>query len=287
MKWHARWLEDRLPGALTGVLLALPMVWALGYAVSASLGMTGLGLDGGLTLTYWARALGERGGLPDALILSVLVSGAVTFLAATSALVLVLAARTLLERPWALALLCVPLASPVAVTAFSVYQLISGGGLLARLAYHAGLITGPGEFPVLVNDTLAAGIVIAHLLSATPLLTLFFLALWRAIRIDDYLNLAQTLGASPFRARWQVALPMLLQRGRSLILLLFILTLGSFEIPLLLGKQHPQMFSVLTRRKVAGADLAERPEAFALALLYFALTAGLLLVFLSWRKRRE
>ncbi|MEZ6090221.1 MAG: hypothetical protein R3C05_19780 [Pirellulaceae bacterium] len=54
--------------------------------------------------------------------------------------------------------------------------------------------------------------------------------------------IAESLGASWWDSRWRAALPMLLSRGASMIMLLFILTLGSYEVPLLLGRQSPQMF---------------------------------------------
>ena len=54
----------------------------------------------------------------------------------------------------------------------------------------------------------------------------------------------------------------------------FIFLLGSYEIPLLLGVQAPQMLSVLTVRKLRDFDLHTQPEAYALAVLYsgFVLT---------------
>ena len=59
--------------------------------------------------------------------------------------------------------------------------------------------------------------------------------------------------------------------------------LGSFEIPLLLGPQSPQMISVLARRKFGLFDLEQKPQAFIIALLYTGLVVALLLVFLRRR----
>jgi len=92
------------------------------------------------------------------------------------------------------------------------------------------------------------------------------------------------LGATRWQARQQVALPMLLSRGRPMILLTFLFNLGSYEIPLLLGRQSPQMFSVLTQRRFGQFDLMQRPEAFVLAITYFLLVGLGLRLLLSWRK---
>src|SRR5690606_25443638 len=135
-----------------------------------------------------------------------------------------------------------------AVAAVITYQLLNPGGFVARLAFRAGMIESPSDFPALVNDRYAIGIVLAQTVFALPLLTLFFLKTWQSARVDRYVQLARSLGATTWQARWHVALPMLLERGRPMLLLTFLFNLGSYEIPLLLGRQSPQMFSVLTQR---------------------------------------
>src|SRR5262249_39037592 len=70
----------------------------------------------------------------------------------------------------------------------------------------------------------------------------------------------------------------LLSRAAANVLLLFVVVLGSYEIPLLLGRQSPQMLSVLTFRKYQRFDLLDKPQAFACSILYtlFALTVVVL-----------
>jgi putative spermidine/putrescine transport system permease protein len=50
--------------------------------------------------------------------------------------------------------------------------------------------------------------------------------------------------------------------------LFFVFVLGSYEIPLLLGRQSPQMMSILTMRKLERFDLATIPQAYVIALIY-------------------
>lgn len=271
-------------GKVALAALALPIAWAFGYALVSSFGLAGGGAHAA-TLEAWRSVIVDRD-FAGAAALSGGVALTVTFLATVVALVLVVEAWPLIRRPWAAALLGVPLATPVLVAALVVGQLLSGGGLVARIAFHLGWIDGPGDFPVLVNDRFAVGIVLAHLLSAIPLLALYFRQVRQSPEIDAYLSLAECLGASPSQSRRRVALPLLLRRGRAMILLIFILTLGSFEIPLLLGRQSPQMLSVLIERKATGFALTERAEAFALATLYFLVVTALLSLYFRWRQVR-
>jgi putative spermidine/putrescine transport system permease protein len=110
---------------------------------------------------------------------------------------------------------------------------------------------------------------------ALPYFTLLFAELYRSANVAALAGVARSLGASPRAARWRVAVPVLLKASLTNALLYFVAVVGSYEIPLLLGQQSPQMISVLTLRKFERFDLADKPEAFALALLY---TLAMLLV---------
>lgn len=282
--WIQRgWLPEG-SGALVLLLLLIvcPMLWIFGYSLAYGLGGIGL-LSQGWTLRHWQSAL-ALGGLQESLVFSLGVALTVTSAAVVVSLGLVLGLAAVRQSKWTLPLFCIPLATPGAVMAVITYQLISPGGFFARLAWHAGLIGSPSEFPVWVNDPYAVGIVLAQTAGAFPLLSLFFLKTWQSCQADRYCRLAESLGAARWQARWQVALPLLLRRGRPMILLTFLFTLGSFEIPLLLGRQAPQMFSVLTQRRFGQFDLMQRPEAFVLATTYFLLISFALQLFLRWRK---
>ncbi|MFO1094416.1 MAG: ABC transporter permease subunit [Planctomycetaceae bacterium] len=178
-----------------------------------------------------------------------------------------------------------PLATPSALAALLGYQILSPGGLLGRLAFHVGTIESPSELVPLVNDRWAVGIIVTQTLTAAPLMTLFFRGAWKAAHLDRYCRLAESLGATPQQARLRVALPMLLRRGAPLMMLVFLWQLGAYEVPLLLGRQSPQMFSVLTQRHFGQFDLHQRPEAFALSVAYLLLAGAGLWLYL--RRRRD
>ncbi|QDU02358.1 hypothetical protein V6x_20600 [Gimesia chilikensis] len=264
------------------IFIAGPMVWVLGYSLLYSMGGTGL-FSAGWTGAHWGTAF-SAGGLVSSLYYTPLIAASVTVLATLISLTIALGNPRLQSDRRALVVLCLIMATPSAVMAVMVYQVFNPGGYLARLLYHAGAITSPSDIIPLVNDPYSVGMLFAQTCTAFPLLTLFFLKTWSSARLYRYCRLAESLGASKFQARWKVALPMLLNRGRMLILLIFLLNLGSYEIPLLLGRQSPQMFSVLTQRQFGLFDLQQRPQAFVLATAYFFISGMGVLLLLRWRR---
>ena len=113
---------------------------------------------------------------------------------------------------------------------------------------------------------------------------LLFVQIYQTERVGDLVRLASTLGAGKGAGLYRVAVPILLSRSATNIILLFIAVMGSYEIPLLLGRQSPEMLSVLTMRKYSMFDLAQKPEAFIVALLYTAFV--LVLITAAFRTRR-
>jgi putative spermidine/putrescine transport system permease protein len=165
--------------------------------------------------------------------------------------------------------------------------MFSAAGYFARILVSAGLIENISQFPGLVNDAAGIGILIAHIALATPFFVLLFHEIYRAENIDGLARLAQTLGAAPLQVLFRVNVPILLRRSMTNIILVFIAVLGSYEIPLLLGRQAPQMISVLTLRKYEMFDISQKPEAFIAALLYTVLVLGLLVVVFLQRRGRS
>ncbi len=258
-------------------LAVLPIAASLLYALLYSLGLAGL-LREGLTARSWLAVLGSRE-IWESVALSAAVAAAVVALTAALGLALTLAFPGRLDRGLLGHALYLPLALPGAVAAFFTFQMLTGGGVVARALLRLGLLRGPAGFIPLVQDRWAVGIVLTHTALAAPFFALLFARLYESERVEELAALARSLGASSRQCRWRVAVPLLLHAAGTNLALLFVLVLGSYEIPLLLGRQAPQMLSVLTMRKFASFDLAQKPEAFVVALLYtaavMALVAGL------------
>jgi putative spermidine/putrescine transport system permease protein len=177
-------------------------------------------------------------------------------------------------------LIYLPLTLPAMVVALLAFQLLSGAGFISRLFFQTGLSGGMEDFPELVNDSLGIGIIISHVLMATPFFIILFAKLYQSERLDAYKQLAATLGASAVQCRRKVLVPLLLRRAFPTLVLYFIFVMGSYEIPLLLGSQSPQMISVMAIRKLQRFDLADRPQAYIAGVLYslFALSCVALLL---------
>jgi putative spermidine/putrescine transport system permease protein len=274
---------DRFGFALLILLAVVPVGASLAYAALYAVGVAGL-LSTGFTLDHVIAALRTRD-LLSSLGFSLAVAAASVVLATAVALPLALALRHRLHRGPLRGLLSLPLALPGIVAALLVLQLFSGAGLASRLAFHLGLVSGPGEFPSLVHDPLGAGIVAAHAALAVPFLVLLFAEIGASEKLDALLGLAASLGARPAQGLRRVALPLLLGKAAPSLMLFFVFVLGSYEVPLVLGRQLPQMISLLVLRRYASYDIAVKPEGFLLALAYSGLV--LLLVKLAFRAGRR
>jgi putative spermidine/putrescine transport system permease protein len=261
-------------GLVLFLLLAVfPVLSSLAYDALYGFGLTGL-LSSGFTLEHWRRVATSREVWASAG-LSFYVAGAVVLATAVLALPLALGLRERLERGWLAPFLAFPLAIPGTVGAVLALQLLSGAGLVSRIVLGLGLGGGIAGFPSLVQDEWLIGVIATHVALAAPFFVFLFADLYRSERMADLLELAATLGATRGQGLARVTVPVLLQAARPSLLLLFVLVLGSFEVPLLLGRQSPQMLSVLTYRKYGLFDLAEKPEAYILALTFSLLVLGL------------
>ncbi len=164
---------------------------------------------------------------------------------------------------------------PHVVGAIGILYLFSQSGLFARMAFQIGLIAGPGDFPALVFDPRAIGIILHYVWKEVPFIGLIVLAQMQAMG-TDYESVARSLGASRWQAFRHVLLPLILPGVLSASVIVFAFTFGAYEVPLLLGASHPQTLPVLAYRTYTDVDLAARPEAMAMAVV-IALLSGLLI----------
>ena len=262
--------SDRLALLLFAVLVFAPVGGSMVYAALYGAGLVGL-LAGDGTVLYWRRVI-ESDETWASLHLSVAVASIVVGLTTAIALPLSLALRKHLRTGYLPLALTLPLAIPATVAGFLGIQFLSGAGLISRICFHLGLISGTAEFPPLIQDPWAIGIVVTHVFLAVPFFVFLFAEIHASERVEALCSLAAMLGATPPQTLGRVTLPILLRRAQPTLALLFVVIAASFEIPLMLGRQSPQMGSVLIWRKYALFDLSQKPEAYVLALT-FALMA--------------
>lgn len=261
----------------------VPLGLALGYSAGYSLGLTGL-LSDGFTLSYWAGLF--RGEFLSAILYSAWVAAASTFLGLSLALALLLLARKMFRNSTLYAALFLPLSIPPIVLGFIVFQLYSPSGFFSRLAYQMGLVGGTQAFPVVVQDGLGLGIIIAHVFLVFPFFLLVLLNVFEHEKLDDLTTVAASVGAGKGKILLHVQLPVLLRGIFPILALYFIFFMGAYDIPLLLGSSSPQMISVLILEKLQRYNLANIPVAHAMA-VWYALLCMATIAWLFSRRRSQ
>lgn len=244
----------------------MPLGAGLIYALLYSLGLTGI-LNSGFTLAHWEKLL-LGGEFWRSLGFSVWVALATMAISIALSLTAVLRWQRAFEGKFLSFLIYLPLVFPAMVVGFYTFQMLSKSGVLSRVSYQLGWINNLNQFPDWINDNWGIGIIVAHIFMATPFLIILFSNLYQNERLDEFVKLAETLGASQQQIVWRVTTPVLLNRAFATLVLYFIFVMSSYEIPLLLGSQSREMISVLTIRKLQRFNLNDIPQAYAISVLY-------------------
>lgn len=168
---------------------------------------------------------------------------------------------------------------PHVVGAIGILYLFGQSGSFARLAHAAGLIERPADFPELLFDARAIGIILTYVWKEVPFIGLVVLAQMRALG-TDYEAVARSLGAGRWQAFRHVLLPMILPGLLAASAIVFAFAFGAYEIPALLGASHPQALPVLVWRGFTDVDLAARPQAMAMAMVIAGLSGALIWLYL-------
>ena len=92
---------------------------------------------------------------------------------------------------------------PHLVGAIGILYLFSQSGSFARLGVAAGLITRPAQFPALVFDPYAIGIIMQYVWKEVPFIGLIILAKMQSLG-PDYEALARSLGATRVQSQRHV-----------------------------------------------------------------------------------
>ena len=137
-----------------------------------------------------------------------------------------------LSRKWAnicMVGVLIPFWTSLLVRTYAWLVLLQKKGLLNNIAIELGVITEPIKF---VHNTTGTLIGMVHIM--LPFLILPLYASMRAID-KDTLKAASSLGATPTRAFWTVFFPMSLPGLFAGLLIVFVLCLGFYVTPAILG----------------------------------------------------
>ena len=174
---------------------------------------------------------------------------------------------------------------PHLVGAIGMLYLFSQSGSFARLAHEFQLIQRPSDFPALVFDPYAIGIILQYVWKEIPFIGVIVLANMQAIG-EDYESVARSLGASKWQTFRHVLLPLIFPGVLSASVMVFAFTFGAYEIPAILGANFPAALPVLAYRKYTDVDLAARPEAMAMAIVIALLSAVMIYFYVRYSRRR-
>jgi len=174
---------------------------------------------------------------------------------------------------------------PHLVGAIGILYLFSQSGSFARLAAEWGMITRTSDFPALVFDPYAIGIILQYVWKEVPFIGVIVLANMQSIG-EDYESVARSLGASRWQSFRHVLLPLIFPGMLSASVMVFAFTFGAYEIPAILGSNFPAALPVLAYRKYTDVDLAARPEAMAMAIVIAVLSGLMIYLYLRYSRRR-
>lgn len=169
---------------------------------------------------------------------------------------------------------------PHLVGAIGVLYLFQNSGLVSRLMTGMDLISRPADFPAMVFDPWAIGIIIQYVWKEIPFIGVIVLAILLSVG-EDYESVARSLGANRWQAFRQVTLPLVMPGVVSASVIVFAFTFGAFEIPYLLGRTFPAALPVLAYQSYTDVDLAARPQAMAMAMVIAFISTLLIMAYMK------
>lgn len=249
------------------LLLAAPAVipviivltGSLGAALLQSVGLMPFTGPAVFTVEPWSSGAGE---LARSAAVSLYVASASTLLACTVGFA---AAAYILSMPragrlvGALSAATIPI--PHLIGAGAVGLLLSDAGFLARVF---GLTDG--GLPHFVGGPLWGAVIFEYAWKESAFVALVIVGSL-ARSVGGLCDAAATLGAAPWQRITRVVLPLALPALAVSGVIVFVYTLGSYEVPWLLGAVSPEPLPVRAVRLFGSIDLDSRPMAMAAAIV--------------------
>ncbi len=222
--------------------------------------------------------------------LSFLLSFYIAFTSTVIASVLAIASALLLRRTFfgrsvVSFIFRLNLPVPHLVGAIGILYLFSQSGTFARLSAEWGMIAKPSDFPAIIFDPMAIGIILQYVWKEIPFIGVIVLANMQSLG-EDYESVGRSLGANRWQAFRHVLFPLIFPGVLSASVITFAFTFGAYEVPALLGASYPPALPVLAYRKYTDVDLAARPEAMAMAIVIALLSAVMIFFYVRYSRRR-
>ncbi|HEV7337690.1 MAG TPA: ABC transporter permease [Bosea sp. (in: a-proteobacteria)] len=176
-----------------------------------------------------------------------------------------------LPRRWAsLVLLCVlfPFWTSLLVRTYAWLVLLQRRGLVNTWLQKLGIVEEPLR---LVHNFTGTAIGMTHIM--LPFMVLPLYATMKTIS-EDYMRAAANLGASPIRAFWQIYVPLSFPGLAAGLIVVFVLSLGFYVTPALLGGGRVMMWAMQIERSTT--VYADWGAASAMGVVLLVITLGIL-----------
>jgi putative spermidine/putrescine transport system permease protein len=176
-----------------------------------------------------------------------------------------------------------PIVVPHVVTALCVINILSQNGIVSRLFYMLGFIDEQQKFPMFIYDTSGIGIILAYLWKEIPFIIYFIIAIMANIN-DKLGEAAINLGAGKWASFYKVTLPLCKKAILSGFLIIFVFSLGAYELPAILGATKPRALPVQAYLEYIHPDLHNRPYAMALngvIIIISSISAGIYFILME------
>lgn len=249
-----------MPVALAGTLLGVPMLLGIGYLVAGAFGYTGNASPSApgrvltdpqvlrsVALSLWIATIGTAVSLVGALIIALCFGG-----------------NSAVDR-FARKVSALPLPVPTLAAAIAVLLLLSQSGWVSRAGFAMQLVSTPAQFPALVYDRLAIGVIVAVVWKELPFLALVALSL-QSLRGVALADAARTLGATRWQALRTITLPLLMRGLAPSIVAVFVFVFGSLELALVLAPSSPLAVPMLIQERRQALDSVAHGDAYVIAL---------------------
>ncbi len=184
-----------------------------------------------------------------------------------------------------------PIVLPHIAVAYLVMLFWARTGLVSSLLFHLGVMAQPEQFPAVLFGSSGTGLILAYFYKGFPFVMLLCLGVLQRISPGE-VTTAGMLGAGPVRTFLRVILPRLFPILGQTGIILFLFSLGGFDIPWLLGGSRPQMLPVTVYSLFFQGTRADQAVALtalvvlALFAVVFAVVAfSLLRVLTPWEER--
>ncbi|KAF0194861.1 MAG: ABC-type spermidine/putrescine transport system permease component I [Bacillota bacterium] len=260
------------------VFLGATFYFGLGNGLLQSFGAVPGALESRLTLRYYREVLGET-----SFFISLLYTVYVALVATVvSNLLGIVGAFAMLglkrESKWPKFFYQLPLVVPHLVVVILVFHLFSQTGLFSRLAWRLRLVAEANDFPLLVFDPGAVGVILVYLYKQIPFVSMIVFGTLGSIS-KSFAEVAYNLGASRAMLISQVFLPLLRPTILSVFLMTFTFSFGAFEVPFLLGSPAWNMLPVKAYVYYTNVDLTYRAQAMVVNVMITVISIGLVVAY--------